>query len=141
MASKGWSRAAAVIMVATLAACGRSGSDLTSPSSDAIQGQWTLVSLQQTGGSVEPAPAGYTAEFQADGSLAARADCNSCHTTYAVDGGNIKVSQAMACTLAYCTTAPFDTKYTTLLSTSTSWQTNGGTLELRSAAGVLTFRR
>jgi heat shock protein HslJ len=84
MAWKGWNRAAAVVILAALAACGKSGGDLTSPSSQALQGQWTLVSLQQAGGSVEPAPAGYTAEFQADGTLAARADCNSCHTTYVV---------------------------------------------------------
>jgi hypothetical protein len=47
----------------------------------------------------------------------------------------------MACTLAYCVSAPFDTRYTTLLGASTSWQTNGETLELRSTAGVLSFRR
>jgi heat shock protein HslJ len=141
MAWKGWSRAASVVTLAGLLACGKSGGDMTSPSSEALQGHWTLVSLQQAGGSVEVAPSGYIAEFQADGTLAARADCNSCHTTYVVEGASLKVGQAMACTRAYCLSAPFDTRYTTLLGAATSWQTNGGMLELRSGAGALTFRR
>jgi heat shock protein HslJ len=141
MALKVWRLVGTVIVAAGLTACGKSGGDLAGPSTVGLQGTWTLASLQQAGGSVEQAPAGFSAEFGADGSLAVRADCNSCHATYLAEASHINVSPNMACTLAYCSSAPFDSKYTKLLTSATSWRTDNGTLELRSDAGVLTFRR
>jgi hypothetical protein len=47
----------------------------------------------------------------------------------------------MACTLAYCQTAPLDTTYVSLLLDSSSWTVEDGHLELRSASGVLRFER
>ncbi|MFI5184176.1 MAG: META domain-containing protein [Vicinamibacteria bacterium] len=141
MAWKGRNVAAAVVAAVGLTACGKSAGDLAGPSSAALQGQWTLVSLQEAGGAVESAPAGFAAEFGADGTLAVHADCNSCHATYSAAASNLKVTPTMACTLAYCASAPFDSKYTKLLTSATSWQTDNGALALKSDAGVLLFRR
>jgi len=108
-----------------------------------LQGTWQLVSLQEAGGPVVPAPAPerFTAEFRSDGRLHARADCNSCNASYEAASGNLQVGPAMACTRAYCSSAPLDTDYARLLGEATSWSIEAGSLELSSAAGALRFRR
>ena len=107
-----------------------------------LQGTWQLVSLQEANGPVvaAPAPERFTAEFRADGRLHAQADCNVCNTSYEAEPGSLEIG-LMACTRAYCSTAPLDTRYTTLLTEAKSWSMKAGSLELSSAAGVLRFRR
>ena len=108
-----------------------------------LQGVWQLVSLQEAGGAVvpAPAPARFTAEFGADGRLHAQADCNICNASYEAGPASLEVSRVMACTRAYCSSAPLDTQYTTLLTEAKTWSTEAGSLDLSSAAGVLHFRR
>ena len=109
-----------------------------------LLGQWRLVSVQPTGGSALPVPAGtsFRAEFGSDGHLAAVADCNRCSTSYQATADTLTVGPALACTRAYCpASAGFDDTYTTLLTTSSSWRVRGGTLELRGEAGSSTFSR
>jgi len=107
-----------------------------------LQGGWQLVSLQEAGGPVvaAPAPESFTAEFRADGRLHVQADCNVCNTSYEAGPGSLEVG-LMACTRAYCASAPLDTTYVSLLGDSTSWTVEDARLELRSASGVLRFER
>jgi heat shock protein HslJ len=108
-----------------------------------IHGAWQLVSLQKAGGPVTPAPAPdrFTADFRADGRLHVQADCNVCNSSYEAGPGSLEVDPVMACTRAYCLSAPLDTQYTALLGQVSRWSTEGDSLELSSEAGVLRFRR
>jgi hypothetical protein len=48
----------------------------------------------------------------------------------------------MACTRAYCVaSAPFDSRYETLLGSARGWCVRGTTLEIQSDGGVLMFAR
>ncbi len=112
--------------------------------SDPLLGQWRLVSLQPTGGAMQPVPAGtsFTADFGGDGRVAAVVDCNRCSTSYEATADTLRVGPAMACTRAYCaSSAGFDDTYTTLLTLSSAWRVEGRTLELRGEAGALSFAR
>jgi heat shock protein HslJ len=104
--------------------------------------EWRLATLQRPDSSVVSAPAGVTltARFDDDGTLAVRADCNSCHARYTVSGALLSVSP-MACTLIACPSAPLDGEYARILSTATALEMEGSSLALRSPEGTLRFRR
>ena len=104
---------------------------------------WRLVTLQRPDSTIVSAPAGVTltARFDDDGTLAVRADCNSCHARYTLSGAALSVSP-MACTLIACPSAPLDGgEYARILSTATALEIEGGGLVLRSPEGTLRFRR
>lgn len=112
------------------------------PMPAALTGTWTLVSLQEAG---RPAtsigsPERFTAEFASDGRVSLRADCNRCNGTCAATDGALRVSP-MACTRAYCSSAPLDTQFAGLVGASTSWTVSGRGLELTGASGTLQLRR
>jgi heat shock protein HslJ len=124
---------------------GESGDGATRASDTVpLLGQWRLVSLQPTGGSTVPVPAGtsFTADFGSDGRVAAVVDCNRCSTSYEATADTLTVGPALACTRAYCAaSAGFDDTYTTLLTQSSTWRVQGAMLELRGEAGSLTLTR
>ncbi|HET7293366.1 MAG TPA: META domain-containing protein [Vicinamibacteria bacterium] len=103
---------------------------------------WRLDSLQRADYSIVSPPAGasFSVRFDDDGSLSARADCNSCHALYTVTGTELALSP-MACTLVACPSAPFDSEFTSVLSTATRVETDGDALTLRSPQGTLRFVR
>jgi heat shock protein HslJ len=47
----------------------------------------------------------------------------------------------MACTRAYCSTAPVDTQFAGLVASTQNWRLSGGELTLTSDQGTLTLRR
>jgi heat shock protein HslJ len=138
------------------AACGTSGGNLTSSTQPPAEvgrssgsqgrlglfGDWQLATLTESGqSSVTVAePQRFTASFGTDGLVALRADCNRCSGSYSADGAKLTVGP-MACTSAYCSTAPLDTTFASLVQESTTWMTANGGLELSSDAGVLKLRR
>jgi len=103
---------------------------------------WRLVTLQRPDSTIVSAPAGVTltARFDDDGTLAVRADCNSCRARYTLSGAALSVSP-MACTLIACPSAPLDGEYARILSTATALEMEGSNLALRSPEGTLRFRR
>jgi CheY-like chemotaxis protein/heat shock protein HslJ len=117
----------------------------SSPSNDpaTLQDRWTLVSITKGSAAPTPAPPGaeYTATFGADGRLSLRADCNVCSGAYSAGAGTLAVAEPMACTLAYCQSAPFDGDYERLVAASTQWTVDGAFLELSSPGGRVRFRR
>jgi heat shock protein HslJ len=108
----------------------------------ALQGAWQLVSLQVGGQAAVPAPSGhaFTADFGADGRVSLVADCNRCGGGFAASGGTLDVG-SMACTLAYCSTAPLDTQYAGLVQSAKQWSVTGSELSLESSAGTVRLRR
>jgi heat shock protein HslJ len=106
-----------------------------------LQGDWTLVSLHEPGGEITQAPRGrFTAGFGEDGDLFIQADCNVCSAGFAARAdGSLEVIGPIPCTLAYCSTAPLDTRFLVLLESAEGWSLVDGTLELSSPGGILLF--
>jgi len=117
------------------------GSGVSAPGQGLI-GSWQLVGLTESG---QPPvtvaqPERFTVDFGVDGHVSLLADCNRCSGGYTTKGDSLSVGP-MACTRAYCSSAPLDMNFTALLSQATAWTTSDKTLELRSDAGVLRLRR
>jgi heat shock protein HslJ len=114
--------------------------EITGPSD--LGGTWELVSLRVTGGpeTVPPDPSRFTVEFEADGQLSARADCNGCGGTYEL-GDDSLVVEDLACTLIACQANGLDTQFITLLDGSSEVDLDGDELEISSSRGTLRFRR
>jgi heat shock protein HslJ len=118
------------------------GSTGSAQSSQDILGSWQAVSLIETGGHVVTIdePTRFTADFTSDGRVALRADCNRCVGGYSTAGTGITVGP-MACTKAYCSSAPLDTTFAMLVSDATAWTAAKDTLLLQGKAGLLTLRK
>jgi heat shock protein HslJ len=89
------------------------------------------------------APSGkerFRATFEADGRLGLQADCNACGARYVAGAGVLEV-QPMACTRAYCASAPLDTQFAGLVGSASSWSIEEGRLTLRAPAGVVILRK
>lgn len=146
-----WRTLRGVVAMVGLAACSGASATTETPSQptpapDAatLQGRWTLVSLQATDGETTPVSEGsFVADFGADGDLYIQADCNVCSAAYrASDGGTIEVIGPIPCTLAYCSTAPLDTRFLALLEGASSWSIEEGALQLSSPdSGALLLQR
>ena len=108
-----------------------------------LLGPWELESLQERGGPpvLVSDSARVTADFRPDGRLQARAGYNQYNAIYRVDDGALTL--ATRSTLMSRGAPPLDLKYITLLEIATRWRSTveGASLELRSDAGTLRFRR
>jgi heat shock protein HslJ len=145
-----WRTVRGVVAVIGLAACSGGVNTAEAPSNPtqapdvaALQDAWDLVSLQEAGAAVTSVPEGrFVADFGADQDLYIQADCNVCSAAYrATDAGTVDVVGPVPCTLAWCSSAPLDARYLSLLQSARSWSVGDGTLELSSAEGVLRFTR
>lgn len=115
----------------------------TARPASALTGTWQMVSLQKAGQDRQPAPAGVrlTADFGADGNVLLQADCNVCRAGYeAGPDGQLKVGP-LACTRAYCSSAPVDTDFAGLVGAADLARVSGNELALTSAAGSLLMSR
>jgi heat shock protein HslJ len=108
-----------------------------------LQGSWALVSMEPAGQAVIRVPERrFFADFGPDRDLFIKADCNVCTAGYtAARDGSFEIGGAIPCTLAYCATAPLDTRYVAFLQAARSWSVRGDELELTSADGALRFDR
>lgn len=128
--------ALAVAIAVSAAACGES---VTGPVGDVRGTTWRLESLQRAGApAVTPPPGTFTLRFAEDGRLEVRADCNGCGSTFELAGSSLSVG-VLACTRAFCPSAPFDTEYVTLVDEATTVERDGSALVLRGPSGVLRF--
>ena len=116
--------------------------DSAAQPSGVLLGTWRALSLEPAGERAVsvPEPARFTAEFRGDGTLALLADCNRCICGYTAAAGLLQTTP-MACTRAYCSSAPLDTQFTALVDSATSWVVTGDRLELASSAGVARLQR
>jgi heat shock protein HslJ len=119
-----------------------SGTAPGAPTAASLAGEWQLVSLQRPGqGPQSPHDSGaFTADFGRDGRVSLAADCNRCVGSYSSGEASLEVG-AMACTRAYCSSAPLDTQYVQLLQGARQWSVSGRDLTLTAAAGTLRMRR
>lgn len=140
-----------VIIIAAGIGCASSAALPTSPSAsngstslttEQIAGAWRLQSIQLSGQAVQSAPAdaNYSVTFS-EGRIAARADCNSCSSGFALSGSKLSIASAMACTRAACPTMQFESVYTSLLAGEQTIAITGNTMLLSSERGSLSFVR
>jgi heat shock protein HslJ len=120
-----------------LASC---GADAAGPSE--VQGDWRLVSLTRADRStiVIPDPPRFTVRFGPDGRVAVRADCNVCSGSWSLEGGALLTS-GLACTRAFCSSAPLDTQFVAVLEGRSTTREAGGRLVLASGRGRLVLER
>jgi heat shock protein HslJ len=118
-----------------------SGDSATTAARSGLLGTWQLVSLTEAGqGTLSVAePERFTVAFTPDGRASLRADCNRCSAAYESRSNGLSVG-LMACTRAYCASAPLDSSFVALVGQATAWRSVDGGLELRSDAGVLQLR-
>ncbi len=135
-------RPACLLLLATFAVGLAACSDNTSGPSTIPSGLWKLGTLQRADWSVVTIedPEKFTAEFGSDGQVSVRADCNRCGASYESAGGTLSLG-LMACTLAYCASAPLDTEYASVLQGAQSYDDSGDALTIRGPGGTLQFHR
>lgn len=103
---------------------------------------WRLQSLERPGPAALPTPdpERFTLQFTDQGRVAVVADCNRCNGVYTLTAHELTVS-ALACTRAFCQSAPFDTDYVGVLTGESAVGISRGALRLSSARGTLRFAR
>jgi heat shock protein HslJ len=151
----GWRMVGAFGLAASVVACGGSALGPAAPSSPSgttggdvvaqgvrpLVGTWTAVSVKAGGEEVlVPEAVKLTAEFQADGRLNLVADCNRCMATYSATPDTLTVTP-MACTRAYCASAPLDEHFAGLVSATVSWSATAHTLDLSCPTGSVHLQR
>lgn len=119
------------------AACATSPTPTATPT-NSIQGivwQWTSLTNQTTKETITVStPENYTITFNADGTLAGKADCNTFSGTYSqANGFSIKLGPT---TTAFCGEGSLDQQYLTLLNNVAAGGPDGaGNLALETAGG------
>lgn len=141
------SRSAAVALTLIAALFGAACSGPTSPSDNTpfpelLSGRWTLTAQQPAGQGEVASPAGATFSFEiTETRVGVVADCNRCGGAAVIGDGAVTFGPALACTRAFCSTAPFDNTFVQLLTGENAATLAGDTLVLRSNRGTLRFRR
>ncbi len=119
-----------------------SGLDAGALTPGRIGGTWTLVSLQPAGQAEVAPPPGSAFRLEIAGDRAAvTADCNRCTGPAVVGASTLTVGPVLACTRAFCASAPFDDTFLRILAGEGSATLDGSTLVRSSGLGVLRFRR
>ncbi len=141
-----WWLRVAVFGVAIIAAACTSNPEsptIGTISPQGLAGTWRLELLQPFGQGAVLTPTGttYTLTLAATGTLATRADCNTCGGTFTLVGDSLTVASALACTRAACSTASFEAMYIRILDGESTVGISGGTMALVSSRGLLRFNR
>lgn len=119
-----------------------SGLDGTALSPERVGGTWTLVTLQPPGQAEVAPPAGAIFSMEiANGRAAITADCNRCNGPAVVGASTLTVGPLLACTRAFCASAPFDDAFLRILAGESAATLDGNTLTFRSDRGIFHFRR
>lgn len=104
---------------------------------------WKLQEFSLDGGAALAVrnPANYTVTFTADGTAYIKADCNNCSGSYSVGGSQMTFGQSMACTMAACGAASYDSQFLSALASTSSSEIKNGELYLTYQGGTLHFAK
>ena len=114
---------------------------VTGPS-DIEGGVWRLESMEfeRARAFVPEDPSRFTVQFDADGRIGVRADCNQCGGSYTLSGGRLTAGP-LACTLVACPTNRGQ-EFATLIDGASELEIEGdGKLEIESDEGTLVLTR
>ena len=134
--------AGALVLALALAGCGGSGGGTQSETVPLrTDVEWQLERFAPPSGAAVSVtdPSLYTVRFGADGTLAARADCNRCAGPYRVAGTTLTVGP-LACTLAACPLPTLGDQFSLALSRVATYVQTPDELVLTGDGGTLSFR-
>ena len=116
------------------------GDDVTGPSD--LQGPWRLESMEFQGAAafVPEDPSRFTVQFDPDGTIGVRADCNQCGGSYTLRGERLTTGP-LACTLVGCPTNRGQEFATLIDGASEAEIEDDGKLEIESSEGTLVLTR
>ncbi len=105
-----------------------------------VQGTWQLQAFELNDGSMVTitAPQNFTIQFDLDGSLGVKADCNLCGGVYETNGNSISI-EVQFCTQAYCGDESLDNQYLQALANTSRFQRQGQELLLDYGNGTLRY--
>jgi heat shock protein HslJ len=132
-----------VVFVA--AACQTGGASSPSATSAGIEGTWQWTASTETvpaSQAVVPDPENYTITFNADGTFAAKADCNQVAGTYTADGSNLALVLGPS-TLAACAEGSLGGLYVEYLDLIATYAISGDQLTATfiDDTGTMTFTK
>jgi heat shock protein HslJ len=107
-----------------------------------IQWQWAqLTETEPASQSVVPDPENYVMVLNDDGSAVLKADCNTVHWTYTIEGDTISFNTLGPGTLAFCGEDSSDQVFLAKLGMGGTWSVEDGrlVLELNENAGTMVF--
>ena len=128
-----------VLMAVTMAACSGQEPDQTIVDTT---WQWAqLIETEPASQSLVPNPENFTLNFETDGTISIKADCNMVSGTYDLDGSVLSIEMGMS-TMAFCGEESLDTHYLGLLSSVESFHMDEGSLylDLQNGSGSMTFQ-
>jgi len=138
-----WMRRGLILLgLAAVAGCGGSGGGTQSETVPLrTDVEWQLERFAPPSGAAVSVtdPSLYTVRFGADGTLAARADCNRCAGPYRVAGTTLTVGP-LACTLAACPLPTLGDQFSLALSRVATYVQTPDELVLTGDGGTLSFR-
>ncbi len=108
--------------------------------SEIVGGSWELKSIQ-TGSSAPitiTTPSRYTAQFNDDGRVSVKSDCNSCGGSYSLNGSNLTIGP-LACTKVFCGDTSLDSQFSGALDGTARASVDGNELVIRSGDVTLRF--
>lgn len=110
--------------------------------SDIIGGKWRLVSIVDTGSTPTTIddPSKYTLEFQQEGRVGVKSDCNTCGGQFSLSGSSISIGP-VTCTKVFCGDTSRDRDFTRALDTARSVSLDDNELTILSDGVRLTFVR
>lgn len=105
-----------------------------------VQGTWQLQAFELSdGGTVTISdPQNFTIQFDPDGSLGVKADCNLCGGAYETNGSSISID-VQFCTDAYCGDESLDKQYLQALANTSRYAREGQELLLDYSFGTLRY--
>ena len=134
--------AAVLALALGASSCASASGPSGQPLAEGIGGTWMLETQQLAGQAETSPPAGAAFQLEiASDRAAITADCNRCSGPAAIGDRTITFGPPLACTRAFCGSAPFDTGFVQLLSGESSATISGNTLLLESGRGTLRLRR
>ncbi|MET1232859.1 MAG: META domain-containing protein [Candidatus Limnocylindrales bacterium] len=134
-----------VMTVALVAAACQTGGSSPSASSAGLEGTWQWTASTEAvpaNQAVVPDPENYTITFNADGTFAAKADCNQVAGTYTVDGSNLALVLGPS-TLAACAEGSMGGLYVEYLDLIATYAISGDQLTATfiDDTGTMTFTK
>lgn len=128
--------------VLALAGAGCSDDTLTSPSSPAqLEGTWRLQQMTTSAGvhNEDLSANRFSATFSTN-AVSLKADCNTCTGTTSLSGATLTVS-GLACTLAACSTAPIDTRFSGFFQGPITVRINNRLLQLNAGSSEVRLEK
>ena len=130
------------LISAVLILAGCANETVTSPTPDAVDGVWRIISIQPASQSVQATPVSAQYQIGFENARAfLRVDCNTCTGPFTLNAGTLTIGPTLACTRAACATAAYESAVVSLLSGEHQVSATLHNLTLTSSRGSVLLQR